>query len=516
MKTNKLFINTLAAFVPFLINIIIALVISPIIVENVGGEANGFVSLANDFTNYASILTVALNSVAARFISIEFHKGNKISSKEYFNSVFWMNVIIVSMLFVVGIIIVVNLEKLVNISPELVFDVKLLFVFIFLNFCLSVISTVLTVATYITNRLYLSSIVNAISSIVRISIIFIMFGFLSPKIWILGLANMISMIIICVANNGFRKKLIPELNISLEYVNINKIAEMLKSGIWSSVSKISQILSDGLDLIITNLFVNSFSMGELSLAKTISTLISTLLSMIIGLFCPDLTYLYAKNEKSLLVKEFKMSMKFTGFICSVVVVVFLTIGKSFFKLWVPSQNAEKIYILSLLSIMSVFVSGVTSPLSNVFVLTNKLKINSLVWLCVSFVDVVVVYILLNVTDWGVYIVAATSSIIGMLVNFIYTPIITSIYLDIPKKSFYYIIVRYIIITMVILFVTTGLEDKMLLNMNITWFVLIIKVFVYSIIAILGNYLFFLNSDEKRSIVAFLKNKKMLGVKDKYE
>ena len=503
MKTNRLAVNTVAAFITFSMNILISLVISPIIVAAVGGEANGFVSLANDFTNYASILTVALNSVAARFISLEYHKGNIKESNIYFNSVFWMNLIIVVVLFIMGMIIVLNLENLINISPKLVTDVKLLFVFIFANFCLSVFSTILTVATYITNCLYISSIINAISSMIRIIIIFIMFGVYSPKIWILGLANVVATFIICIANNVYRKKLIPDLMFSWKYISLNKIIEMVKSGIWSSVSKISQILSDGLDLIITNLFVSPFSMGELSLAKTISTLISTLLTMIIGLFCPDLTYLYAKNKKNELINEFKLSMKFTGIICSIVVIVFITIGENFFALWVPSQNSEKLYILSLLSVVSVFVSGVTSPLSNVFVLTNKLKVNSLIWLLVSFFDIFVVYVLLRITNLGVYAVAATSSVVGMIINFTYTPIITSLYLKIPKRSFYPIIVRYIVVTLFILFVSISLEKIIWSDMNLSWFLLIIKSIFYFIIAVIGNYYLFLDSKDKKRVRQFV-------------
>lgn len=42
-------------------------------------------SLGNNVINYITILTVALNSVAGRFITIEYHQGKKKEANEYFH-----------------------------------------------------------------------------------------------------------------------------------------------------------------------------------------------------------------------------------------------------------------------------------------------------------------------------------------------------------------------------------------------------------------------------------------------
>ena len=86
-ESRQLIINLIASIVATVVNYGISLLFTPYLVRTAGGEAYGFVSLANNMVNYASIVTIALSSVAGRFIAIEVHKGNQEKANIYFNSV---------------------------------------------------------------------------------------------------------------------------------------------------------------------------------------------------------------------------------------------------------------------------------------------------------------------------------------------------------------------------------------------------------------------------------------------
>lgn len=89
MNKSKQFISSV--FLSLLavgLNYVITLLLTPYIVGNIGTEAYGFVSLAKTFANYALIFTTALNTFAARFISIEYFNRNTKKAQQYFNSVF--------------------------------------------------------------------------------------------------------------------------------------------------------------------------------------------------------------------------------------------------------------------------------------------------------------------------------------------------------------------------------------------------------------------------------------------
>ena len=127
-STSKQFIiSVFFSFFAVAVNYLISLIITPFITENIGTEAYGFVSLAKTFSNYASIFTIALNSFSSRYISIEYHKGNKEKANVYYNSVFIADILMAAAIFGVALAIIVNLDKFLVIPNDLISDVKKLF-----------------------------------------------------------------------------------------------------------------------------------------------------------------------------------------------------------------------------------------------------------------------------------------------------------------------------------------------------------------------------------------------------
>lgn len=84
----------------------------------------------------------------------------------------------------------------------------------------------------------------------------------------------------------------------------------------------------------------------------------------------------------------------------------------------PNQDVNLIYSLLVVIMMSLMVSGVTTSLNNVFLITNRLKVNSIFWLIISFTNVLLVFIYLNTTSLGIYAVAGVSKVTGILGNLI--------------------------------------------------------------------------------------------------
>ena len=60
-------INILSSFGTTIFGLLISFFLSPYIVRTIGVEANGFVSLAANFTSYATLVVMALNNMAGRF-----------------------------------------------------------------------------------------------------------------------------------------------------------------------------------------------------------------------------------------------------------------------------------------------------------------------------------------------------------------------------------------------------------------------------------------------------------------
>lgn len=131
---NRTLVNVACSILVLAANVAISLILSPFIVETVGIEANGFVSLANNCVTYAQLIVMALNSMSARFVSIAYARGDYRKANLYYNSVFWGKLIVVAALVVPAALCVVKLELLFDVPSDILLDVKLLFALVFFNF----------------------------------------------------------------------------------------------------------------------------------------------------------------------------------------------------------------------------------------------------------------------------------------------------------------------------------------------------------------------------------------------
>ena len=166
-KNKQLIINMAASLLSCLVSLGISFLITPTVIYKLGSEAQGFVTMANNFVSYAAIAAMALNSMAGRFITVKIHQNDAEGANRYFNSVMYANLVIVAVLLLPCTLVVLYLEKLVNISPALVTDVKLLFAAMFINFMVTIIATTFSTATFAANRLDLSALRTIESQILK-------------------------------------------------------------------------------------------------------------------------------------------------------------------------------------------------------------------------------------------------------------------------------------------------------------------------------------------------------------
>ena len=80
-------INIIANLISFSVGFMINFFFTPFLINTVGIEAYSFMPMTANITSYFSVLATALNSMAARFITIEVHKNNNDKAESYFNTV---------------------------------------------------------------------------------------------------------------------------------------------------------------------------------------------------------------------------------------------------------------------------------------------------------------------------------------------------------------------------------------------------------------------------------------------
>jgi len=504
---KRLYINIIATIMSFAVNMGISFFLTPYVVKYIGVASNGFVGLANNFVSYAQLFTVALNSMAGRFITIKIHQKDDEGASRYFSSVIIANILI-SVILTIGFgVIILFINKLFDIPDELITDVRLLWAFIFANFILSVYTSIFSTATFVKERLDLSSIANIIGYMLRAVILIIFYVMVkSTVVWYMGLATFCSGAFLLAINAAYKKRLLPELKFSKDKFDFKAIKELIASGIWNTITKLSSILSSGLDLLISNIFVSATAMGILSITKTIPTNMLSFFAAIGYVFAPQITINYAKKNYDEIKKQVIYAIRLLSIFSSIALAALFAFGKEFYSLWQPTQDSTQLYILTIISCMQHVFCMPLEPLYNIFTATNKIKASSIALIISSTLTILTVFVSLNfaTTDMAkLMIIAGTSTIMEIIRVLVFLPMYGAKCIKCKKSTFYPIILKNTISFVAITGI--GFLMKRVCSIN-SWGKLLVVLIILGIIGFALNLVFLLNKEDRTKFLSKIKTK----------
>lgn len=501
---KRLTINFFAQVFSFVVGFIISFFLTPFIINKLGTDAFGYIGLANNFVSYTTLITIAINSMASRFITISFHKGDIHKADRYFSSVYYSNLFLSGVLFLFSIFIVLLLPYIIKIPAELKLDVRILFGLTLLNSIIALISNVYTVATFVKNRLDLASIRNIVANILRVIVIVIPFLFLSPHLWYYGLSAIVATTFIAITNRMLTKKLLPELSINKKLFERQLVKELISSGSWNLLSSLGNILSTGLDLLLANVLIGAVAMGTLSISNTVPMIILSFTSSIVSVFSPKLTELYARGKDTLLVNELSNNIRITSIFTSIPLIIFLVFGKDFFNLWIPTEDASILYTLSSIIVAGMILALPQESLWSVFTITNKVKVSSINLFIFSILIITTILIGIIYFDNDYYkllAIVGSRLLWGGIRSLTFLPIFSAKYLGLKWNTFYPIILKTIIINLGLIFFLIFIKKQIIIN---DWSTFILYTTLASLFVLLIMILFVFKPEERINMINKIK------------
>ena len=137
-----------------------------------------------------------------------------------------------------------------------------------------------------------------------------------------------------------------------------------------------------------------------------------------------------------MLKQLVYSIKISGMISNIFFAAFFALGLSYYKLWIPNQNIQLIYWLTVISIFSGVLEGAVYPLYYIYTLTVKNKIPCIITILGGILNVAGMYLLINYTDLGIFAVVLTTAIIMTFINGVSNPLYMSFCLNISPLVIY--------------------------------------------------------------------------------
>lgn len=506
MNKKQMVLNLIGQILSLSCGIGISLILTPFIVDHLGKETYGYVGLANNFIGYIGIATTALTGMLSRYVTVEYSKGNYDKASGYFSTAYFTEIIIALVLVLPTALLVSKMDSIFEMTTGIVADVKILWALTFFSFLLGLSFGGFGCGIFAKNRLEVTAIINIANKIINVAILFVTFVFFTPKVWYIGLAAICSNITSITMSFFAQRKITPQLNLNIKLFDKKYIYDLVVVGIWNSLNKLQQILITGLDLLLTNLFINGGEMGLLSIAKTLPGQVSTLIGTVSGTFDPTMTIAYGKGEKDDLLHQTNFAMKFTGFVCSVPILGIIAYGLNFYELWQPSLSQEelvKVQILACLTLLPQVFSVYIYPLYNINTITCKLKVPVLVSLCIGLANLVIVFILLRTTNLGVYAVAGVSSILWICRIFTFVPLYAAHNLQVDKKTFYGPLFRGVVNVIVV--GTFMVVTSQFLHAS-SWIIFVPMVVSVGLLGYIICFFVMFKKEERREALAIIKKK----------
>ncbi|MCH1624884.1 MATE family efflux transporter [Fredinandcohnia quinoae] len=496
---NQLFSNLTSVLVSLFFSMIIAFWMTPFIVSNLGPEAYGFIPLIQNIIQSFSILTVALSSMVGRFIAVAVKQGNYQDAQKYINTYFYSSILLSIILLIPIIIVGLNVDKLVNIPNYLVFDVMMSVFVGGILFILTFVGSLYATGPFCTNKLYINNGINSVNIIIRTIAVILLLTLLTPRIWYVNLASLISGVIAFIIGGYFFKKLMPLAKIHISLFDKQKLKELLSSGVWNSINHVGVILFLQIDLLVANLVVGPYETGRYAAILQIPLIIRTVSSGTASIFAPIIVSLYAKGNIIELKSYSNFSTKLNGLLFALPIGILICLGKEILQVWLGTEFIN-LYDLLLILIIPLVVGVAVIPLFHLPVALNKVRTPAIVTLILGVFNLILAFTLSKHFGMGLYGIALAGAIVLILKNVIFTPLYSAHITKQPLFSYFSGVIRPIMGVLIV--IVFGLITRKIINVE-NWYTLGLNGVLILLLYVVFGYYFLINRSERKSITSLL-------------
>jgi len=277
-------------------------------------------------------------------------------------------------------------------------------------------------------------------------------------------------------------------------------------GTWNSINQVAQSLINGMDMILTNLYIGATEMTIMGFAKAMPIYILSLIGIVSNSFGPQMTIIYASGDMKEFEKKTKQIMNICGFICSVPIIGFIAFGTEFFHIWLPTLNSKEVNMVQMLSVMTLsqtIFDVYIYPLYTVNAITCKLKIPVIVNLGIGILNVVGTIFLLKTTNLGVYAIQIVSSTLLCSRVFFFAPLYAAHILKLKWTTFYPQLFKGVFVSSIILVIYYLIARTVNID---NWIKLIIVMICGGIIGYTINFILIFNNDERKKMIRIVLRK----------
>jgi len=434
LRQGRFRTNLLANGGWFVFRVGVGIWLTPYLIRHLGVAAYGLVPLAMSLSSYMSVMTVALSGSIGRYVTIALAKGDSDEANRHFNTALFGSLGLAGALLPIAAAISFLAPSFINVPSGEENGARVLLLATMIAFLVTTVASAFAVASYASSRFDIRSSVDAAALSLRVGLIVVLFRWLAPHLWHVGVAVLLGNICFLAGHYWAWRRLTPELHVTRSSFDSTSLWALLSTGGWLMVNRVGSLLFLNVELLLVNILVGAAAAGSYAPMLLWSQMLRSFVGVVTGILAPTIVRLYAEDDHDGLVWTSRTAVKLVGLALALPVGVLCGLARPMLYVWLGPEF-ERFAPLIWLIVGPLCVNLSVTPLFAVQTAANRVKAPGLVSIIAGAASVCLAVILARTAGWGMYGVAAASAIMLTLRNGAYTPLYAAGILRRPMRTF---------------------------------------------------------------------------------
>lgn len=432
---NQTKVNFYTNIFALIANVLVGLYYTPYLLNTLGLIAYGILPLSLIINQYISVVTQTLTHSYTRFYSVAIQQDNYESASQNISTSLIVTIILSLFIIPLGLFLALRPDDIFTIPTNLLNPAKRLFLFTIFSFILSLFSSLLNVTLYAINRLDLLNLLKIIRSFLKLAIVVLLFTYIDIDVSFVGLANLVTELLILVLSIFFFFKFKPsKVKIALKFFDKITLYAILGMSSWVLIHVCGDTLLYRTDILILNAFWDTSASGALGAISEIGSYITVIISVIGSLYGPMILIQYSRNNhdevKSLLINQSTIVGSLSAILCGLIAGFSIPV----LSIWLGDEMAQyhSWLIIKMVALPYYAAGGI---MAFVYRAWNRVKLPALGTIFLGFINIILIILIVRILNYSDPIVIL---LITMIFTFIQCYILNAfviarIYPDIKKK-----------------------------------------------------------------------------------
>lgn len=319
-----------SGYVLFFVNNIVALFLTPYMLQFISKEEYGLYILCVDFLAWVGFLEFGTNKVIESKAGHLIAENNIEGLNKSFNASFFFQIVVSLLIFPTFYLMVYS-----GLNEAQLENVQLIVVLFSISAAFSVFRNLFSAIIISSKKVHLDNRIKLLNYILNYTLILL----LVPFIGVLGLAiiNVLTVILVLVRSNYRAKKLFPNLQIGLKFFRIEELKGLFSLGIYFSMGSLATLILLKIDSYIIGFEFGFEQVALFYITVKLFMIFQKVVQMVLKNFRPHIAQLYGASDFKSMHSFFSIITPFTLSITTIGSAVVMIFNEFFISLWVGKE-----------------------------------------------------------------------------------------------------------------------------------------------------------------------------------